>query len=156
MKMAKIVGFAVVLITILLGIYTVFPMIKKGVFHTTKSEWFNQIATPENPIVSPSGKYQLEVVNGYNGLVKFQRFYITKLEDRAYSPRVIFACLDTFRTRDTLYFLWDNNDRVWVYSGDVGTYYWVCVDNDQWEKYSYANTPILVPELLNQLRPEGF
>ncbi|WP_139074830.1 hypothetical protein [Paenibacillus elgii] len=91
-------------------------------------------ATLEHPLVSPSGKYQLEVLEGYNGVVHFYRFNISKIGEKGSDPAVIFCSKDTFRKRDRVFFLWDDEDKVWVYSGDVGTYYWTKTDDETWIK----------------------
>jgi len=111
-------------------------------------------ATVKNPVTSPSGQYQLQVVGGYDGQVHFNRFYIAKIREVGLIPEVVYCSKDTFRTRDTLFFLWDNTDRVWVYSGDAGTFYWTRVRDDLWEKHPYADGDIPAPEFLKKVRPE--
>lgn len=115
------------------------------------------LATPENPIVSPSGKFQLQVTQGFNGLVHFNRFDIAKIGEKGSDPEVVYVSKDTFRTRDRLYFLWDELDRVWVYSGDVGVFYWNRVNDEQWEKNTWSrDKKVTVPKLLKSLTPEFF
>ncbi len=107
------------------------------------------IATPQNPLISPSGKYQLEILEGFNGIVQFYRFNITKFEGKGVEPAVVFSSKDTFRKRDRVIFIWDKEDRVWVYSGDVGTAYWTKVNDENWTK-STGNLDN-APEKLKQL-----
>ncbi len=78
-----------------------------------------EFATVESPAVSPSGKYTLVVVYGYDGIVHFQSFQILNQRGEG-----VYASTERFRTRDRTYFLWGEGDRVWVYSGDVGIFVW--------------------------------
>ncbi len=98
-------------------------------------------ATPNAPILSPSGQYQLQVVAGFNGVIHFQRFYIADVKklDHSFEPEVIYASKDTYRTKDRLFFIWGPGDSVWVYSGDTGIYYWNKSGKNDWEKYCFIN-----------------
>jgi len=108
-------------------------------------------------VISPSGKYKLEVVEGYDGNVKFNRFQIIKVGTPTAEPSIAFISNDTFRIRDTLYFFWDDEDRVWVYSGDVGTFFWEKTNEENWKKYAYVeNKEVPVPQLLIKLKPNLF
>lgn len=94
----------------------------------------NKVYIYDDPLVSPSGKYILEILNGYNGIVHYKRFNISSIEDRS-NPKVIYCSTDTYRINDKLYFAWDDNeDIVWVYSSDIGTFYWSRVDENEWCK----------------------
>jgi hypothetical protein len=113
-------------------------------------------ATPGYPAASPSGKYRLIVVTGFNGESHFAQFQITTNERH---PHVLFCSEDHFRTRDTTYILWGEKDTVWVYSGDVGIYYWVALTDDHWVKRSHADRRPkgrIVPEFLKRRRPRFF
>lgn len=115
------------------------------------------LATIKNPVKSPSGKYLLIIIEGNDGIVNYNQFQIAKINNEEMKSEVIFNSLDKFRTRDTVYFLWDNEDRVWVYSGDIGTFYWIRKNDNVWEKQRYVDhkdTP--VPEILKKLRPNVF
>ena len=95
--------------------------------------------TYEEPIISPSGKYQIEILNGYNGIIHYKRFNIASLENKS-DPEIIYCSTDTFRNRDRTYFVWeDNKDIVWVYSGDVGAFYWELNDQGEWIKYEQGD-----------------
>ncbi len=88
----------------------------------------------DDPIKSPSGKYLLEIMNGYNGVFHYKTFSISLTEDET-NPKVIYTSNERYRIRDELYFTWDDSeDIVWVYSGDVGVFYWEYSDNG-WEKH---------------------
>jgi hypothetical protein len=110
-------------------------------------------ATPDRPQISPSGKYLLQVVKGYDGQVHFNKFEIIEINETK-DRKVVFNSKERFRTRDTLFFLWDNEDRVWVYSGDIGTFYWTRNQDGQWVKHVYAEGNIGAPEFLKKVRPK--
>lgn len=83
----------------------------------------DNVATPDNNVESPSGRYVLRVVEQYVDSVKSWRFIVSENIDGKVG-RDIFASKDSFRIRDRVIIMWDKEDRVWVYSGDVGTFYW--------------------------------
>jgi len=124
---------------------------------TEKSIDFKRVATLRNPVVSQSGKYQIRIIEKNLEGTKHNSFIILKLSDANDATREIFTCKDFFRTRDTLYFLWDKNDRVWVYSGDTGTFFWERISDEDWQKHAYSeNRNVLVPELLKKLKPDYY
>jgi len=89
--------------------------------------------------------------------VRHNRFYITNVSNGATEPLAIYTSEDAYRTRDALFFLWDKDDRVWVYSGDVGTFFWERINDNYWEKHVRSeNKDVAVPDLLKKLRPKFF
>ena len=114
------------------------------------------VAAPDNPKISPSGKYQLQIPEGFNGQVHYERFSVAKARGKGLKPKVVYDSRDIFRTRDTLYFLWGDGDRIWVYSGDLGTFYWTRVSDDFWEKHAYADGDVPAPAFLKKVWPEYF
>ena len=81
----------------------------------------------------------LEILNGYNGIVHYKRFNISSLENKT-NPQVIYCSTDTYRINDKLYFVWDDTeDIVWVYSADMGTFYWSQDSDNKWHKYDKGN-----------------
>lgn len=109
------------------------------------------VASPGHPQLSPSGKYLLQIVEGFDGKVYYNEFEILS----AASKEVLFKSNERFRTRDTLFFLWDNEDKVWVYSGDLGTFYWVRKDDNLWGKNTYYKEgDVEAPEFLKKVRPQ--
>lgn len=112
------------------------------------------IATVNNPVISPSGKYQLKVIDEMIDGIKHNKFAIYKVSNGEIESSAIFISNDVYRTRDALFFLWDDKDRVWVYSGDVGVFFWESVSDGIWQKHDHAdNKSIPVPTLLEKLRP---
>lgn len=108
------------------------------------------LATPDHPAASPSGKFRLEVREETLEKTRHWRFTITGGE-KPFTPD------EAYRTRDALFILWDEHDRVWVYSGDVGTFIWEQAGDRAWQKHAYADRPDTpVPALLQQLRPRQF
>lgn len=113
----------------------------------------NKLATPENPVLSPSGKYVLEVVQGYNGVVHYNRFVISLYKGEDTDPEVIFCSKKTYRIRDTLYFMWDDDeDSVFVYSGDTGTERWNMKNDELWVEEYPLGAGTEVPELLKKIK----
>lgn len=109
------------------------------------------LARPDNPVQSPSGKYVLGVKAETADGGKSWRFTISQ------SGSVLFTSAEAFRTRDALFLLWDDNDRVWVYSGDNGTFFWERAADGSWQKRAFVeNRSVPVPALLKQLKPGYF
>jgi len=69
---------------------------------------------------------------------------------------VLFECPDAFSTRHTLFICWDEHDRVWVYSGDIGVFYWEQSDEGIWEQRVYRRGALAPPKVLKELRPNIF
>ena len=120
-----------------------------------------EVATGENPAVSPSGKYLLVIVSGYDGEAHFQSFQILSRDQIVSHDQILirigetlYSSPDRFATRFTTYFLWGQQDRVWVYSGDIGTFFWARnTDTGEWEKYIYIESNVSAPEFLKEVRP---
>ena len=110
----------------------------------------NEVATQDKPVTSPSGNYILTVTSGDNGTIEYQSFEILNNNEE-----ILFSSSDQFAIRHTTYFLWDDDDRVWVYSGDLGTFFWeLNPDTSQWEKFVYAKNDVPAPAFLKQIRPK--
>lgn len=86
-----------------------------------------KFATPDNPVISPSGKYKMVIESGYNGVVYYNNFVIHKTED----DTLLYSSPAQFRTRDRLMFAWDELDNVWIYTADMGICWWE-KENDIW------------------------
>lgn len=111
-----------------------------------------EVALPDRPATSPSGQYQLEVIesqrlSSWNFVIKDQNGVEIH---QSYDPA------DWYSYHHTTYFVWDAADRVWVYSGDVGTFYWERQPDGRWLKKSYHQNPIPAPQFLKDERPEQF
>jgi hypothetical protein len=104
-------------------------------------------ATPDNPVSSPSGNYVLTVESGFNDNVYNNHFVVYEAGDNA---PLVFASDKEYRTRDRLYFLWDENDNIWVYSGDIGITLWQKEDNIWVEQYpAKSDMPLILQEALD-------
>lgn len=111
-----------------------------------------EVASPEAPASSLSGKYILVVLSGYDGQSHFHSFQILN-QDR----KVLYLSPDHFEARFRTYFLWDQDERVWVYSSDLGTFFWERrTDTDEWEKHSYAQSNVPAPDFLKEMIPKRF
>jgi hypothetical protein len=110
------------------------------------------LASSENPIKSPSGKYTLQLETIFFEGTKSYRLGIKENE----SGTQVFTAGELFRVRDTNFFLWDSKDRVWAYNGDTGTYLYF-EENGVWKRVSYSyELKDEVPEKLVELRPKMF
>lgn len=155
--MKSIIGIKLKLILLLIF----FMIIVFLLYLNTNKENYNinteGVATINNPVISPSGKYQMKIVEENNSEVRAVKFVIYKISNGQVESTPIYSSHESFRTRDTVLFVWGEDDNVWVYSGDVGTFFWTCVSEKNWEKYAYAeNKEVSVPELLKKLRPKIF
>ena len=105
-------------------------------------------ATPENPVVSPSGDFVMAIEAGFNDNV-YDNHFVVYLADIDDDP--LFVSDKNYRTRDRLYFVWDEHDNIWVYSGDIGTT--VCLkESDIWtEQYpAQGDGPMILQEALSE------
>jgi hypothetical protein len=115
------------------------------------------VATPSRSAVSPSGRYELRV---FRDLSKVQQygdrfpFYGFQIVDSSNDPcNIIFQSKESYIATHTLYFLWDDQDRVWVYSGDVGTLFWIVESNGDWIIHNYVTENVTAPDYLKSIRP---
>ncbi len=116
----------------------------------------NQLATTKNPAISPSGKYDLNIIEEKVQGVRYKRFIINKHSTNKVKSKLVFKSNDYFRVRDITYFTWGKNDSVWVYSGDVGTFFWKHIGN-KWNKFAYAdNKSMPVPDSLKKVKPNYY
>lgn len=110
------------------------------------------VATADEPAQSPSGQYLLVVVSGYDGFVRFQSFQVLGTDGE-----MLYMAPERFAMRHTTYFLWDQDDRVWVYSGDLGTFFWeLNVDSREWEQHAWVDSQVSVPDFLKEMMPERY
>ncbi len=108
-----------------------------------------EVALRDQPAVSSSGKFVLNIVSDTVNGNEVQTFQVL---DR--NGNVLYTTTDKFSTRDTTYFLWDSADRIWVYSGDLGTFFWENQGNPgTWQKFVYAEQNVPAPQFLKQMRP---
>ena len=121
---------------------------------SSESEEDIAVATPDHPTLSPSGKYQLQITEGFNGQVHYERFSVAKVREDGLKPKAVYDSREIFRTRDALYFLWGDGDRIWVYSSDVGVFYWTRESDDFWIKHYYGDENVPAPEFLKKTFPE--
>ncbi len=114
------------------------------------------LATPSRPQASPSGKYELRIVPGND---RGSPYFSVEIWSKQPQPQKLYTDTTKYYERFTNYFLWDSADRVWVYSGDWGTFVLSLNTQGAWEKAAYeeiAKTGVAPPPLLKQLRPKVF
>lgn len=114
----------------------------------------HNVAEFHAPARSYSGEYQLEVVEHPKDREHAFTFQVSNP-----SGVVLFRQDEVlFRRRDVNFFLWDEKDRVWAYSGDVGTSIW---ERDRisptiWLKTMYVQGAQIAPSYLVEQRPSYF
>ena len=111
-------------------------------------------ATATRPALSPSGSYYLVVLEGTDpsGL----RFRQWEVMTAVHPQKVVFTAPAQYRTRDTVWFAWDHQDHVWVYSGDEGTTYWVREAAGEWTPRLPGPGAPSAPEVFRKRRPQVF
>ncbi len=109
------------------------------------------LVTPDHPVDSPRGKFRASMTPIDDP--KVRRFEVAVTE-RATGTRIMLE--DELRARDNNFVLWDDQDRLWIYSGDTGTTVWIDVKG-KWESVPYTsdgkNEYLSLPDLLAKLRP---
>ena len=107
------------------------------------------IATLGHPAKSPSGEFSLHVLNpdpAKRTLLSFE------IKDQ--NALVVYRSEQLFDNRSTTYWLWDKENRVWVYSGDVGTYFWAQQTDGSWRRFTYGKEDVPAPAYLKAKRPK--
>ena len=121
----------------------------------------SQLAEPGQPVRSPSGQHTLEIVEGEYGAEEGGgSFWRVRIRDG--SDEVVLDSDKRFSARFVTLALWgEREDRAWLYSSDVGTYYFEVDDLGSWSGHSYGpegvsrNEPAVPPELVKRA-PESF
>jgi|GEM_PF-922437 len=108
------------------------------------------LAVAGGPAVpSPSGRYSLQVVRP-----DAEHPERLDVEILAGDGEVLFRSGERFDDRSVTMFLWDDDERAWVYSGDVGTFYWERgATPDLWQRHVYAESDVPAPPELREARP---
>lgn len=88
------------------------------------------LASPFFSQVSPSGRYLMDVrpelqgnIFKHNALFH-NRFYIYEMDTGSLEKTLTYVCEFSYRTWDGVRFMWGEEDRVWVDSGDMGVLVW--------------------------------
>jgi len=103
--------------------------------------------------LSPSGVYEAIIEEFNNSGVNSYKLYIanTIYNDHKFETEL------TFRRRDRNFVFWaDEDDILWAYSSDIGTFFWV-KEHDSWvEKAFFENRDAKVPQALREVLPHRF
>ena len=115
------------------------------------NELFNNL---NQPLSSFSGSYEAIIEEFDDNGVKSFKLYIMDVNN---NEKAKYTADLVFRARDKNYVFWaDEEDILWGYSGDVGTYFWINEDG-VWVQKAYANNPnAIVPQMLKDARPNLF
>ena len=113
-----------------------------------------EVATKGRLAKSPSGQYNLKIVSLKNNDGPLEKFKI--LDSKG---QVVYESSEEFYIRHTTYFLWDQQERVWVYSGDLGTFFWeINPQTNKWERHTYGpygGNNVSAPKFLKKTRPKS-
>jgi|AGTN01.3.fsa_nt_gi hypothetical protein len=79
------------------------------------------------PEISPSGSFYFERMFGIDE-ARYLRFCIKPTDSQNGVGE--YVSQDVFYIRHRIIIQWGEDEKLWVYSGDVGTYYWELVNNE--------------------------
>jgi len=113
----------------------------------------NELFIVDQPLSSPSGNYEAVIERYDDNGVRSYKLFIVDANDSG----TRFEAGLVFRARDRNYVFWaDEEDVLWGYSGDVGTFFWTQEDGC-WIKKAYAdNKDATVPQALKAVRPNKY
>jgi hypothetical protein len=118
-----------------------------------------RLATAEQAVTSPSGDYQLDLVE-HAATSKRAGSVSVRIRDR--TGHTVHDSSRLFSSRFETLALWDDEvDRAWVYSSDVGTYVWDRREDGAWTERPLGPRGIAdrkppPPALLVERHPERF
>ena len=106
------------------------------------------------PAVSYSKKYVLDLMQGNDGLATHYRIQIFSIDSHN-RRKLVFLSQEKFEARHRLIVMWDQEDWVWLYSGDIGICYWEKIETDQWVKHIVREDDKVpnMPEEIRKLLP---
>lgn len=112
-------------------------------------EYPPEVALVGHPANSLSNLYVLRVIEVEMEGGLYQSFQIYGADSE-----LLYEAEERFSAQSANFFLWDASDRVWVYSGDLGTFFWEYDDSSQqWTKFTYADSEAPAPDFLKSIRP---
>ena len=111
------------------------------------------LVTEQNSVVSPSGEYILEIYKSHDGSVTGFHIKVSSFQE----GKEVFRSEEFFAFRHVNFLTWGENDAFWIYSGDLGVFYWEKTDTS-WVKKGYIENKgeIDAPDILKKLRPRSF
>lgn len=107
----------------------------------------NALATPDHPVDSPGGTFRVTIKKIDASGVERLEVMVTDLKK---GESVVVE--DQLRTRDSNFVLWDDRERLWIYSGDTGVTVWI-YESGHWESNDYSAGNLVLPNILAKLRP---
>lgn len=113
-------------------------------------------AAPDAYLVCPNGDSMCLTLVPYDDAGVSSFFVAVCNSDKEHTQT--YRTKDFFRTRDTLLATWDDNSpRFWVYSADIGTFFWDYTETG-WVKHEYngSTDKDSVPKSLKDARPQIF
>ncbi len=117
-----------------------------------ESTYPNEVATLNKSATSPTGNHQLAIT-----VPDPEKEYMLSFEIKNQNDEVVFVPELIFNNQSVTFFLWDEAERVWVYSGDIGTFFWQLDEpSGEWEMFTYAQENVEAPQFLKDVRPKRF
>jgi hypothetical protein len=110
----------------------------------------NELSNVDQPLPSPSSNYEAVIEKFDDDGVRSYKLFIVDVNDEGakYEADLV------FRARDRNYVFWaDEEDVLWGYSGDVGTFFWTKEDGSWVEKAYTDDIDAIVPQALKEVRP---
>ncbi len=100
-----------------------------------------------SPLPSLSGKYVLTVPVVREERGGFESFWKVTISDS--EGKLLYTDEEGFPARFNVYWVWDEDDRVWLYNSDDGNiFYWEFQDKWVKNEYDEHNSPLKIPPLL--------
>ncbi|WNG50643.1 hypothetical protein F0U60_45835 [Archangium minus] len=104
--------------------------------------WVGCPAKSPAPIPSPSGRYQLQPFQEVDG--RGTRWMSFHINDAATGNKV-FTCPERWLSGHRTDFHWDEQDRAWVLSSDVGVSVWAATPSGSWQRVAQEDAERLLP-----------
>lgn len=110
------------------------------------------VATAGRPLPSPSGRHRVLVIDTTDEA----GFPAQTFEIQTAAGERVFAAETRWSTRHRLAFAWDAQDRLWVYSSDVGTDVWEDVGGRWTQRAWVRGGGLQPPDVIRRLAPAIF
>lgn len=115
----------IIIAIIFIGLFIIFQPNDK------KQNSNNQVS----PLVSPSGNYILAVPIVEENKNGFTTWWQIQISDK--NNKLLYIDTEGFPARFNVYWIWDENDMVWLYNSDDGNIYYWENKNNKWQKNLY-------------------
>lgn len=109
----------------------------------------DRLATPENPVLSPSGNFVLLVIATEKFNIDYNHIKIHKADKEGNAGKLIIEYDENSAVKYKVRYAWDKNDNIWVYEGNTDTvYYYKKNEDDSWKKIESSYDDKSIPEAM--------